>query len=101
MTWPEVIAELIRIRSLADNWDGEGTNAPPKDLVDGAIRLATFLENWHAPPDRVIASVNATVYFEWRTPSGYKEFEAISPTMVEFRYVSSDLPNSPKIVRIT
>jgi hypothetical protein len=84
--WSSIIDELLRIRSLEDDWDGEGTLAPNPALVDGAIKLATQLKG-SAPPDRVHASVNATVYFEWDTPEFYREIEVVSPMDAELRFV--------------
>lgn len=89
--WSSVIDELLRIRTLEDDWDGEGTEAPHPALVDGAITLAQYLQaKGDAPPDRVHASVNATVYFEWHTPLGYTEIEVVSPVEAECRSVWKD-----------
>src|SRR5262245_19564894 len=86
--WSQLIDELLRIRNLKDDWDGEGTEAPHPALVDGAITLAQTLEaRGHSPADRVIASVNGTVYFEWHTPLGYQEIEVTSPIDAECRWV--------------
>lgn len=86
--WGETIDELLRLRSLSDDWDGEGSPAPTPALVDGAITLARTLEGAsHQPPGRVTASVNGTVYFEWRSPMGYHEIEVTSPEAAEFRWV--------------
>jgi hypothetical protein len=86
--WSSVIDELLRIRTLEDDWDGEGTEAPHPALVDRAITLAQYLQaKGDTPPDRVHASVNATVYFEWHTPLGYCEIEVVSPMKVECRGV--------------
>jgi hypothetical protein len=88
LTWRQVLDELLRIRSLEDDWDGEGTEAPAAELVDGAVALAQDLaaHDWPAA-DRVIAGVNGTVYFEWHTPLGYQEIEVMSPTDAEYRWV--------------
>jgi hypothetical protein len=86
--WSSTIDELLRIRTLKDDWDGEGTEAPHSALVDGAITLAQYLQSkGNIPPDRVHAGVNATVYFEWHTPLGYREIEIVSPVEAECRFV--------------
>ena len=86
--WVHLVDELKRIRTLKDDWDGEGTEAPPVSLVDAAITLAQKLEaNGYPPADRVIASVNGTIYFEWHAPGGYQEIEVTSPVHAEFRTV--------------
>jgi hypothetical protein len=87
-TWGQLIDELLRIRNLQDDWDGEGTEAPHPALVDGAITLAQTLEAGGYPPaERVIASVNGTIYFEWHAPQGYQEIEVTSPLDAEYRWV--------------
>ena len=86
--WARAVDELLRIRRLEDDWDGEGTEAPHPALVDGAITLAQALRGRAvAPPDRVHAGVNATVYFEWHRPIGYCEIEVTSPIEAESRFV--------------
>jgi hypothetical protein len=95
-TWYVLIDELLRIRNLQDDWDGEGTEAPPPALVDGAIILAQCLQAKGYPPaDRILAGVNGTIYFEWYTPLEYQEIEyqeieVLSPMDAECRQVRRD-----------
>lgn len=99
--WAAVIDELLRIRTLEDDWDGDGTVAPDPALVDRAITLArSFQAKGDAPPDRVHASVNATVYFEWHTPLGYTEIEVVSPVEAERRSVRKG-SNSTEVVYLS
>ncbi len=87
-TWPQLIDEMLRILTLKDDWDGEGTEAPCRALVGGAITLAQSLQEDGFPPaDRVIAGANGTIYFEWHTPLGYQEIEVTSPVDAECRWV--------------
>ena len=54
--------------------------APPPSLVDSAIKLAQYFNaSNRTPADRVIATVNATVCFEWYTPEGFLAIEVIIP----------------------
>lgn len=95
--WTQLIDELLCIRQLEDDWDGEGTKAPPPSLVDGAILLAQDLEaQGHPPADRVIATVNGTVSFEWLTPLGYCDIEVISPNEAEYSWV----PKGSRVAQI-
>src|SRR5258708_4880362 len=85
-SWISLIDDLHRIRTLEDDWDGEGSKSPDATLVDAAIAHARKLEAEAYPPaDRVCASVNGTIYFEWRSPLGYQEIEILSPTDAECR----------------
>ena len=89
--WNELIDKLFHMESFEDDWDAEGTVAPPLPLVHGAIRLAQILRWENQPPaERVIASVNGTIYFEWHTSLGYEEIEVISPRDAEQRKVKVD-----------
>jgi len=87
-SWTGLVDELLRIRNLKDDWDGEGTEAPHPDLVDFAIMLAQDCQRKGAPPaDRAIVGVNGTIYLEWHLPSGYQEIEITSPLDAELRWV--------------
>jgi hypothetical protein len=86
--WSSIIDELLRIHTLENDWDGEGTIAPDPALVDGAIKLAKYLQGQGMiPPDRVHACVNPTVNFTWHTPLSYIKIEVVSPFRTECRTV--------------
>lgn len=100
-SWTPLIDELLRIRNLNDDWDGEGTEAPHPHLVDAAILLAQNLAaRSFSPAERVIASGNGTIYFEWHTPRGYQEIEVLSPLDAVSRFVPKD-SNETTVVRLT
>ncbi len=89
--WSERIADLLTIQALNDDWDGDGSVAPEKAVVDGAIRLAEILQRQtEEPPDRIVAGVNGTIFFEWHISIGYREIEVLSPTTAEDRYLPQD-----------
>jgi hypothetical protein len=99
--WDRLIDELLRIRNLSDDWDGEGSEAPDPALVDGAITLAQTLQaGGDSPAERVLASVNGTIYFEWHTPLGYREVEVTSPLDAESRFVRTG-SNEVEVVRLS
>lgn len=86
--WSVIYDQLLGIRSLDDDWDGEGSDAPKTDLVDGALTIATWLksEGWEAP-DRALASVNGCVVLEWYLSEGFLEIEVCSPTQAKGTFV--------------
>ena len=87
--WKDLVDDLLRIRMLNDDWDGQGAEAPHPDIIAGAITLTSYLKARNYPPaDRVIAGVNGTVYFEWYSPEGYQEIEVTSPLDAEKRWVA-------------
>lgn len=86
--WSTVINQLSSFRTLEDDWNGEGTEAPQPDLVHGAVTLAKWFQSLGAViPDRVHVGVNSTIYLEWYTPVLYQEVEVISPNHAEFRSI--------------
>jgi hypothetical protein len=87
--WEQLIDKLISIRFLQEDWDGQGSVAPDPDAVAGATKLALILKAQEYPSaDRVTASVNGTVVFEWHTTEGYQEIEVTSPIDAESRWVA-------------
>lgn len=89
--WDAVIQTLKSFRSLEDDWDGDGSLAPGPELVDGAIAFAQSVQlDGMDPPDRVVVSVNGTIYFEWHRPEEYHELEVLSPIEAEVRFFRHD-----------
>jgi hypothetical protein len=86
--WSDVIDKLLVVRGLADDWDGQGAEAPAPALVDGAIALAQSLQaNGLRPADLAVAGVTGTVILEWHDPAGYLELEVAAPDRAEGRWV--------------
>jgi hypothetical protein len=87
-TWSDVIDELLAIRKLEDDWDGQGAEAPNPAVVHTALNVALGLRATDMPPAaRVIAGVNGTVFFEWFHPTTYLEIEVTAPGQAEGRWV--------------
>ena len=67
--WRSCIESLLEVRSLEDNWDGQGTEAPPPEVVDSATILAVMLRARDIrPPTSALQGVNHDVFFEWQWP---------------------------------
>ena len=97
--WDEVIDKLLVFRGYKEDWDGEGSLAPGKDLVDGAITLLQVLrESEEAPPIGAATTDEGTVIIEWRWKTGNRILEVVSPTEAEFRWVPIG-PGKPKETR--
>ena len=89
--WDQVLQNLRMLRELEDDWDGLGAEAPPPELVDKAeVFLEVFRRRYPAlVPNRVLATPNASVQFEWQAGrlvmeavidgSGVAEFAAEEP----------------------
>ncbi|HEY4696663.1 MAG TPA: hypothetical protein VIH29_01470 [Gallionella sp.] len=83
----ELGQELEDIRTLPDNWDGEGAEAPKAELVDSAIDLLSSLQSQRTlpPPTRIAASPAGNIILEWQLEhSVYLEAEIVEPFRVEW-----------------
>ena len=88
--WGGIVDELLRIRTLTDDWDGEGSVAPDAVLVDCALKIATGFKQAHLrSADRVHAGVNGTVFFEWHLADGYQEVEVFDGCRAELRWLAN------------
>ena len=69
--WETSIDRLLAIRQLEDDWDGQGTPAPPVEVVDSALVLALLLrQEGIEAPTGVVQGVNSDVAFDWQTSDG-------------------------------
>lgn len=83
--------ELLRLRRLESDWDGQGAEAPTPEAVDTALTIAGELRSAGMPPaDRALAGVNGTVFFEWHDPTQYLEIEVFARDRAEGRRVHPD-----------
>jgi hypothetical protein len=86
--WGLVLDALRNLRNLPDDWDGEGSDAPPRPIVEWAIRLVPFLrERNFGAPDTAVASRSGTVIFGWRNGREYVEIEVVGANEMELMMV--------------
>lgn len=98
--WAECIADLRRLRSLPEDWDGEGATPPRPEVVDSVEELLLELrsDNFRnkqtqttPPPSRIVASHNGSVVVEWQLEGGvYYEVECAEPYRAESMTVILD-----------
>jgi hypothetical protein len=82
--WSQRLDDLLQIRLLEDDWDGQGAKAPSTELVDSAIGLAEiFRQQGQDAPCRIVPGVNGTVLFEWQHGDMYEEIEVLRPFYAE------------------
>lgn len=82
--WAEVDRQLLRLRNLGDDWDGDGAVGPDPLLIDSARALLASLRRSGTPiPSRIVATVNGTVSFEWYSGGAMTQLEVIDIGMAE------------------
>jgi hypothetical protein len=83
--WSNVIAQLNRITTLRDDWDGAGASPPSAEVVSAARRFAEWMHSMHwRVADRIVASPSGTIVFEWHDFGAYREAEVVSSELVEW-----------------
>jgi hypothetical protein len=88
--WAPVVRALLELVHLKDDWDGEGSEAPRREIVTAAIRLATVLrDRGDELPASAVASRAGTVIFTWRDGRHYQEIEVVSLNRFEWMTVDS------------
>ena len=86
--WDSIIDELLRMRELQDDWDGEGSVAPEKALVDDVTSYTYWRKKANElAPARVVATVNGTICLEWTINGLFIEYEFVEPDRVEVRHM--------------
>jgi hypothetical protein len=92
--WQLVIEELQRIAALADDWDGQGAQAPPRETVDWVLDWVGQMRQYRQAlsPSRAVPGVAGEVYLEWQGESFYVVAEITSPARVEW---TLSLPGQP------
>lgn len=86
--WDRVLRSLRKLRSLQNNWDGEGSNPPPSPIIEAAIRLVDRLQSsGFSIPTTAVASRAETVLFTWQQGSCYQEIEVVAPDRIEWMMI--------------
>ena len=92
-TWAQVMQVLIALRSLNDDWDGEGSEAPRPAAIAMAAQVAGSLEAHGAPvPTTATATRSGGILFGWEREADYTEIEVVGPDRVEWMVIA---PGSP------
>lgn len=84
---------MIELKSLQDNWDGEGAEAPKLELINIAITLLGFIQHTLPPPTRITPSQTGNIVLEWQfKDSTYLEVEIVDPFHIECMLEVPSLP---------
>ncbi len=87
--WSEIVKSIGDMRSLQNNWDGEGAIAPQKAIVDTALALIDNFRSQNGDntsPDRALPSIDGRILIEWHLENSYMEAEIVEPGLAEWMF---------------
>lgn len=91
--WQGSIQQIEQLRTLAEDWDGQGATAPMPEVIDSAVQLALLYRSRQTPaPNRIVPGVGGTVIMEWQIADGYCEVEIVRPGYAEGMLVTEGRP---------
>jgi len=84
--WASVTESLIRLLSLNDDWDGEGSQSPSAEVVDSVVYLLQRLarKGFMPPPTRAAPLQGGGVIIEWQALDMQASVEVTSPFRFEW-----------------
>jgi hypothetical protein len=93
-SWDRILDELLRLRRLDQDWDGQGALAPDRAHVDLAIAWVNEMRRWRRalPPTHVLPGTLGEVILEWRRDSFHLVAEISNPVRLEWLL---NLPDQP------
>lgn len=92
--WNRIVEEIIRLRSLPHDWDGQGAVGPDPANVDAAmawVRRMRDQDNSIAP-SWIVPGVTGEIVLEWRSDLFHLIAEIRRPDLVEWMLTQ---PNQP------
>jgi len=92
--WQSVINSVYALLAYRNDWDGLGSPAPDRDIVNSSIKLLSLLQRTpNFPiPSRVTATPSGTVGIEWQSHAMYLEAEVVEPAIVEWMMIENGKP---------
>lgn len=93
--WNAVVDELLRLRRLPDDWDGQGAMPPAAEHVDQAISWVQQMRRFPQAivPSRVVPGVRGELFLEWQDESLYLVAEIAAPQRVDWLLAIPGEPN--------
>jgi hypothetical protein len=92
--WDHILDELLRLRRLDNDWDGQGARALDPSNVDQAIAWVNEMRRWNRalPPTHVLPGTLGEVVLEWRLDSFHLIAEISTSSRIEWLL---NLPDQP------
>ncbi len=91
--WKKIRKQIVSFETLLDDWDGQGADAIPLEVVSGALILAQTLEEQKQPlPRSVTPTPVGTIVFTWGQESDLYDLEIVSAERAEYMIMESGKP---------
>mgnify|MGYP001560512673 CR=1 FL=1 len=92
--WDSLGEQLVRLRNLPVDWDGQGSLAPNPENVEQALRWLAEMRRWprSLPPTCVTPGTTGEIAVEWRQNAFQLIAEIASPDRVAWLL---NLPGQP------
>lgn len=95
-TWEiEPIQEALRLRTLTENWDGEGSPTPTQAAVESTIQIISAVATLgfdELPTPRLYPVHGGGVQLEWRQANRYLEIEFMPEGTAHFLTATDQEP---------
>ena len=84
--WDRIVGDLLRLRELSDDWDGQGSRALDATNVDRALAWVEDMRQWPGalPPSSVAPGTQGELVLEWRGDAFHLAAEISDPSQVEW-----------------
>src|SRR5213592_3863068 len=83
-TWEQVFSRLNELRSLQNDWDGQGALAPEEANIDAAAHWLSGLRSVIQAPDQIIPGMGGEIYLNWQRSGSNVIAEIAVPTTLEW-----------------
>ena len=84
--WDRISNDLLRLRDLEHDWDGQGSLALDRANADAALRWINEMRRWRQalPPSCAVPGTTGEVVFEWRGDAFQLAAEISNPEKIEW-----------------
>jgi hypothetical protein len=86
--WNAILNKITGFYYLEADWDGEGAESPPPELIASLIPYLDYMRHKEGSrvPDRALATPEGGIILEWQYEDGIFELESDSPGEAELMW---------------
>jgi hypothetical protein len=99
--WNQSVTELLQLRSIGSDWDGDGAEAPSPEIIDSIIAMIRSPRRqsfFPAPPTKINILRDGRIALDWYSPGNlYASARFDEPYKAELMV---ETPNVPTVSRV-